>query len=192
MRLGAPEGIPKEFLIEWAIGHFFRNFSSLETAMTYWITVAIDPLHPIYGHVAIRDTNFMHKIKLVDFLVKKKMSFNADWKSHRKTLNIINDTRNRLTHGAIEIHKCSIDDIDYIEITMTSADGLYSEERKKYEFWNLNDMCIKIFMLTHVFMNEAESHEKNFNMKRREIRRYEAGEDRCSLATRRLPRSHLN
>jgi len=177
MRVGIPENIPNEFLIEWAIGHFLKNFSSLETAMTFWITIAIDPLHPVYGHVAVRDTNFMHKVRLVDFLLKKNMSYGADWRSHRKSLVKINDLRNRLAHGAIEFCKGPDDCLDYIELTVPSADGLYFDKRIQFSFHDVNNICIGIYMLTSIFMNHAESHERRINSKRRSPAEEKAQED---------------
>jgi hypothetical protein len=159
-----PTGLKSFDLLQWLIGRFVLQFSALETSITNWLTVAIDPLHPVYGHVCLRDVNFMHKVKLAKFMVRKKMTFESDWKSTETKLNNINDLRNQIAHGAIEYDE-DVEPLKF-KISMPSRDGLFSDKRKIYNMDEFNDIINEIFLLITIFDASSYYHKTNIVSKR--------------------------
>jgi hypothetical protein len=136
-----PIGVETKYHSRWAIGEFLFQLSSLETEITEWISSGVRALHPVYMHVIVRDVNFYHKIRIVDFLIKKKMRYEGDWKIDKSFLISISEIRNSIAHGAIENHE------NGISISMPSKDNLIKNKRK---IITIDQFCDYITKMSHI------------------------------------------
>jgi hypothetical protein len=166
MYANLPSDLPDKYIFEWVIGHFFKNFNALETALTEWIVVAIHPLDRVFGYVALRDTHFMHKIRNFDFLILKKMTYTGNPKSAKKLFEKINGIRNQLAHGALEFKKSKNIEDHFIAVSMPSNDFLVSGSRKKYTCSEINNLCTEMFFIIQQLQEDADNHSQKINEKR--------------------------
>jgi hypothetical protein len=157
-----PSDLPQRYIAEWLMGSFLFQLSSLESVLTNWLIVALDPYTEHYGYVVLRDENFSHKIKLFRFFVERKMTYSRDFKLDAATLEKISGIRNQFAHGVIEEKE------DMILISMPARDYLNADRKNKYEFEYLLRLINDMSTLCSNFYSDSESHFNNFNKIRRE------------------------
>jgi hypothetical protein len=153
-----PYDLPERHRMSWLVGEFFFQLSSLETEITNWVAIAVRGMGPIYTHVMFRETNLSHKMRVVGFLVKKKMYFSGDWKEAKRTIEKVSVFRNLFAHGAIATLNNKID------ASMPSQDGLYSTKRHCIDQNDILEIISRMSTLCRNFDESADEHIKRLEL----------------------------
>jgi hypothetical protein len=153
-----PRDLPERHRMSWLVGEFFFQLSSLETEITDWVAVAVRGMGPVYTHVMFRETNLSHKMRVVGFLIEKKMFFSGNWKDAKGTIEEISKFRNLFAHGAIAVVE------DKIDGSMPSQDGLYSMKRRYIDQSDVLDLISRMSALCRSFNGSANEHIQRLNL----------------------------